>query len=414
MFDELFGTLDDTVWLQAMLDAEKALVSALAGHIPEEAVQEIKRHCTIDGIDPAEIGRQAADAGNPVVPLVKLLRKRVPEYARYVHFGATSQDIMDTAAVQVARRALGPMIAEVEAATRRCMELADEHRHTIMIGRTLGQQALPTTFGLKCVGWANALYNAVEHLKRVRLDAQLGGAVGTLAMIGDIDVCARFSTELGLGEPIIPWHTDRMRLAELATALGLLAGALGKIALDVTLLVQTEIDEVHEATGGGSSTMPHKQNPTRSVLITGAVRQVPGLVATMLAAMPQENERATGAWHAEWQTLTSLLRLVGGAAARTRDLLDGLQVNKERMRTNLDLTNGLVMAEAVVARTGQTEVVAEIARQAAESDQPFRTCLLNDKRIELSEEDIDKALDPANYLGVADEFVERVLRYRHE
>ncbi|TCO46668.1 class-II fumarase/aspartase family protein [Actinocrispum wychmicini] len=416
MFDELFGKLDDTAWLQAMLDAEKALVSALAqaGHIPVETAEEIKRHCTIDGIDPAELGRRAIAAGNPVVPLVKLLRERVPEHARYVHFGATSQDIMDTAAALVASRALVPMTADVDAAMHKCLLLAGDHRDTVMIGRTLGQQASPVTFGLKCAGWATALYRAVHNVRRVRLDAQLGGAVGTLAMIGDTKVSEWFAVKVGLTEPVIPWHTDRTRLAELAAALGVLAGVLGKIALDVTLLAQTEIDEVREATGGGSSTLPHKQNPTRSVLITAAVRQVPGLVATMLAAMPQENERATGAWHAEWETLTSLLRLVGGAAARTRDLLDGLQVDKERMRVNLELTNGLVMAEAVVARTGQPEVVAEIVRRAAESGQSFRACLIADRRINLSEEDIDRALDPAEYVGVANEFVERVLRYRYE
>jgi 3-carboxy-cis,cis-muconate cycloisomerase len=411
VFDELFGKLDDRAWLTAMLDAERALAAAQAqaGVIPVEAAAEIAWHCHADAFDPAEIGRQAVEAGNPVVPLVKQLRSRAPEAARYVHFGATSQDIMDTAAMLVADRMRRPLLADAEAAADACARLADEHRETVMIGRTLMQHALPITFGLKAAGWLVMLDKASTNLRKVELPAQLGGAVGTLAMFNDVRVPELFAAELGLKAPKIPWHTDRTTMAELACALGVLAGVLGKIALDVTLMAQTEVAEVAEASGGGSSTMPHKQNPVRSILITAAVRQVPGLVSTVLAAMPQEHERAAGNWHAEWETLSSLLGLVAQAAARARDLLSGLRVDRDRMRANVDITGGLVMAEAVVARIGQADVIAEICRAAVKSGRSLRDCLIADPRIELSEEDIDTSLDPAGYLGAANAFIDRAL-----
>ncbi|MBE1464271.1 3-carboxy-cis,cis-muconate cycloisomerase [Kibdelosporangium phytohabitans] len=414
MFEALFGSRDEDAWLTALVDAEKALAAALAkaGVIPAEAASEIARVPV--SFDAAELGRQALGAGNPVVPLVRRLRAQVSsETARYVHFGATSQDIMDTAAMLVAKNAVGAMLTNVDASADACAALADEHRDTVMIARTLMQHALPTTFGLKCAGWLVALDEAAANLRRLRFTAQLGGAVGTLSVFGDTTVPRLFAAELGLDEPVIPWHTNRTRMGELAGAFGVLGGVLGKIALDVTLLAQTEVGEVAESSGGGSSTMPHKQNPVRSVLITAATRQVPGLVATMLAAMPQEHERAAGAWHAEWETLNSMCGMLSTACARTRDLLTGLRVDRERMRANVDMTGGLVMAEAVVTalapamgRATASEVVTELAT----SGRPFRSALLTDPRISLSEEDIDKALDPAAYLGAANELTDRALR----
>jgi 3-carboxy-cis,cis-muconate cycloisomerase len=420
VFDVLFGpTIDDRAWLAAILDVERALASALAkaAVIPAEAAEEITRHCSVDNFDVAEIGRLSTGAANPVVPVVRQLSARVSgEAGRYVHFGATSQDIMDTAAVLIAHRALEPLLADVSATADTCARLADEHRDTVMIGRTLMQHALPTVFGLKCAGWLVALDEATANLRRVTLAVQLGGAVGTLAVFSNADIPELLAAELELSAPVIPWHTDRTRMAELASALGVLAGVLGKIALDVTLLAQTEVAEVAEANGGGSSTMPHKRNPVGSVLITAAVRQVPGLVSTMLTAMAQEHERAAGSWHAEWETLTSLLRLVGGATARARDLLAGLQVDRDRMRANVDLTGGLVMAEAVVTRLAPTlgrieagDVVSEVCRKAVQTRQPLRDCLIADPQVELSEEDIDAALDPAGYLGSASELIDRAL-----
>ncbi|MEV4316630.1 3-carboxy-cis,cis-muconate cycloisomerase [Actinocrispum sp. NPDC049592] len=413
MFDELFGKLDDHDWLVALLDAERALAVVLgrAGLIPDDAARDIARCCSADAFDPVRIGHGSVASGNPVVPLVKRLRSLVrPDCARYVHFGATSQDIMDTAASLVATRALTPVLADAKAAADRCATLADEHRDTLMIARTLMQQALPTVFGLKCAGWLVALDEAMDGLRRVEPAAQLGGAVGTLSVLQDAGIPDAFAAELGLAAPVIPWHTNRTRMGALAGALGVLAGVLGKIALDVTLMAQTEVGEVAEATGGGSSTMPHKQNPTRSVLITAAVRQIPGLVSTMLATMPQEHERAAGNWHAEWETLSSLLRLTGGATARTRDLLDGLRVNPDRMRANLDLTGGLVMAEAISTRVGDGELVAEIARESVASGKSLRECLIEDPRITLSTQDIDAAMDPKAYLGAASDLIDRALR----
>lgn len=414
MFGPLFGKTDDRAWLTAMVDAEKALAVALAGAgvIPAEAAAELGR--VPADFDPAELGEQAVAAGNPVVPLVRALRARVSaETARYVHFGATSQDIMDTAAMLVAKNAVTAMLADVDTAAAACAELADEHRGTVMIARTLAQHALPTTFGLKCAGWLVALDEAAANLRRSRFTAQLGGAVGTLSVFADTGVVRSYAAELGLAEPLLPWHTDRTRFGELAGAFGVLGGVLGKIAIDVALLAQTEVGELAEASGGGSSTMPHKQNPVRSVLITAAAKRIPGLVATMLAAMPQEHERAAGAWHAEWETLSSLCGLLRTASARASDLLTGLRVDRERMRANVDMTGGLVMAEAVVTalapamgRARASEVVTELAT----SGQPFRAALMADPRISLSEEDIETVLDPAAYLGSADEFIDRALR----
>ncbi|MCE7001402.1 3-carboxy-cis,cis-muconate cycloisomerase [Kibdelosporangium philippinense] len=414
MFDELFGARDDQAWLRAMVDAEKALAVALAkaGVIPASAAAEISQ-CPAS-FDSAELGRAAVGPGNPVVGLVQAMRSRVSaEAGLYVHFGATSQDIMDTAAMLLARDAVGSMLADVDATAAACARLADSHRRTIMIARTLMQHALPTTFGLKCAGWLVALDEAASSLRRLRFSAQLGGAIGTLSVFGNTEVPRLFAAELGLSEPLLPWHTNRTRVGELAGALGVLAGVLGKIALDVTLLAQTEVGEVAEASGGGSSTMPHKQNPVRSVLITAGVKQIPGLVSTILAAMPQEHERAAGAWHAEWETLNSMFSILSTACSRTRDLLTGLRVDAQRMRTNVDMTGGLVMAEAVVTALAPSigrAAAAGVVKDIASSGRPFREALLKDPRVGLSEADIDKALDPAEYLGSADEFIDRALQ----
>jgi 3-carboxy-cis,cis-muconate cycloisomerase len=425
--------LTDRAFLQAMLDAERALAvaSARVGIAPEGAAAAIAAACQADRFDPDDLGRRALDAGNPVVPLVRDLTARVaadagPAAARWVHHGATSQDIMDTAASLVGVRALGPILDDLGAAAGACARLAETHRGTVMAGRTLGQQALPTTFGLKAAGWLVALEEAAAGLDRVRaerLAAQLGGAAGTLASLGPegTEVVSRYAAELGLAEPVLPWHTNRVRIAELAGALGAAAGALGKVALDVTLLAQTEVGEVSEpAEGdkGGSSTLPHKRNPVTAVLVTAATARVPGLVATVLAAMAQEQERATGAWHAEWEPQVALLRLVGGAAARTRALLEGLAVHPERMRANLERTGGLLLAERVagaladaLGRAGAQELVQRLSREAADAGRPLREVLLADPvvRAHLDEAVLDRLLDPADYLGSAGQLVDRAL-----
>jgi 3-carboxy-cis,cis-muconate cycloisomerase len=416
-----------------MLDAERALAlaGARAGVVPGAAAAAVAKVCAAGDLDPDDLGRRALAAGNPVVPLVADLTEQVaaaagPAAARWVHHGATSQDILDTAASLVAFRALGPVLDDLAGAARAAAGLADRHRATVMAGRTLGQQALPVTFGLKAAGWLVALEEAAAGLHRVRterLAAQLGGAAGTLAALGPagVEVAAAYAGELGLAEAALAWHTNRARVGELAGALGVAAGVLGKLALDVTLLAQTEVGEVAEPAGGGrggSSTLPHKRNPVGAVLVRAATVRVPGLVATLLAAMAQEQERATGSWHAEWEPQAELLRLVGGAAARTRELLDGLEVRPERMRANLDATGGLPLAERVagalagpLGRAGAQELVQRLAGEAADRGRPLRRVLLADPvvRQHLDAAAVDRLLDPAGYLGSAAAFVDRAL-----
>jgi 3-carboxy-cis,cis-muconate cycloisomerase len=408
--------VSDTAWLQAMLDAEAALAHALAaaGVIAPEAADAIAAACVADLYDPAEIGRAAAGIGNPVGPLVKALTAAVEvPAAGHVHRGATSQDILDTAAMLVARRAMDPLLDDIGGAEAAARRLAREHRDTPMAGRTLLQQAVPVTFGLVAAGWASGLADAAARLADLRdrrLAAQLGGAAGTLASLGDSGpaVAAAYARELGLAEPVLPWHTLRGRIGELAGALGVAAGAVAKPARDVVLLSQTEVAEVAEGTGGGSSTMPHKSNPVAAVAALGCARQAPGLVATLLGAMEQEEQRAAGAWHAEWRPLTVLLRVTGSAAAWLRTCLEELHVDAGRMRTNLDATGGRMLAERVSAalasahgRQEANDLVARAAREPSFAD------ALADLGLDRSE--VQRLLDPAGYLGSAGAFVDRVL-----
>ena len=437
LFGPLFGAqaldreLDDRAWLRAMLDFEAALARAQsrAGIIPPAAAGAIVEAAGSARPDPADLGRRALASGNPVVPLVADLGAALPADATpYLHLGATSQDVLDTAAVLVAKRCLDPILAHLREVAEHCARLARRHRDTLMAGRTLGQQALPTTFGLTCAGWLVAVDEcaaALAALRGTRLAVQYGGAAGTLAALGagGAAVTALLADELGLAEPILPWHTNRTRIGELAGALGTAAGVLATIALDLTLLAQTEVGEVAEAHGGGSSAMPHKQNPVRAVLVSAATRRVPGLVATLLSCMAQEHQRATGGWHAEWQPLTELLRLVGAAAAGTAASLDGLRVDAARMRRNLDLTRGLLLAESVAGRLSPAlgraaahELVARVCREAVASDGSLRDALRDEPRVraQLDEQQIDRALDPAGYLGSTSTFIDRALAAHRE
>ena len=425
-------------WLQFMLDAEGALAVAQArsGLIPEEAAKTIVSRCDAGLFDPEEIGHQGRAAGNPVPPLVRSLTAAVSDVsedaARYVHKGATSQDITDTAAMLVAKRTLDLILAELDGISSACARLAESHRDTIMAGRTLLQQAMPTTFGLKAASWLVSVLETRKKLVEVRssrLAAQLGGAAGTLASLGDsgISVLEEFARELDLVEPVAPWHTDRTRVAEVGGALSLVAGVLAKISLDVILLSQTEVGEVAEPPDGGrggSSTLPHKRNPILSVTAAASARRVVDLSRTLQAAMAQEHERSAGAWHSEWEALSDALALTGGAAAAVREVTEGLQVHSERMRENLDATGGLLLAENVttvaaerLGRLKAHDLVQMVARRAADGKRPFREELLGNGEIRevLSEEEIDAALDPAGYLGSAGTFVDRALAlYRKE
>ncbi|SFS78575.1 3-carboxy-cis,cis-muconate cycloisomerase [Saccharopolyspora flava] len=429
MFGPMFSTPEatertgETAWLQAMLDFEAALAAAQAkaGIVPAEAAEDIAAHCRAELFDAASIGERAAASATPVIALVKDLTAAVSPASRpHVHRGATSQDVIDTAAMLLVRDVLEPVVEDLLAAARRCAQLAEEHRGTVLIARSLLQQALPTTFGLRCAGWLTALDEAITGLRRVRPAVQFGGAAGTLASLGasGTEVLGGVAERLGLAEPVLPWHTDRSRIAELAGAIGAACGVLGKIALDVELHAQTEVGELTEGRPGGSSAMPHKQNPATSVLITAATQRVPGLVATLLSAMPQSYERAAGAWQSEWEPLTELLRLAAGAARRTRELLEGLRVHPDRMAANLDLTGGLVLAEnaagrlmGALGRTEAQELVAELCRRTVEDGGTLRAALLAEPRVRqvLSADDVIAATSAADYLGSASAFIDRAL-----
>ena len=327
-------------WLQAMLDVEAALARACAaeGLIPRAAAEAIGAACRIDAVDGEAIARATADHASPVVPLVRALRDAVGgDAADHVHHGATSQDIVDTAASLVARRALDPLLRDARSAMDAAARLADDHRATPVMGRTLLQQAVPTSFGLKAAVWLNAIADATAWVADTgtrALAVQMGGPVGSRSPA----VAAHVARALELADPVIPWHTNRARPAGLASSLGALAGALAKVAGDVILLSQTEVGEVREGGGpdrGGSSAMPHKRNPVASVSIVACTQRVPALVAAVFSALPQEHERAAGRWQSEWGTISELLALTGSTAAWGAELLGGLQVDAERMRANL-------------------------------------------------------------------------------
>jgi 3-carboxy-cis,cis-muconate cycloisomerase len=329
----------ERAWVQAMLDVEAALTSALASmdEIPAESAARIAGACDVERYDLDALARQSALHATPVVGLVEALRAEVPDGDRpYVHVGATSQDIVDTALMLIAKRALTPLLATCQAAAWAVFELAQAHRHTPMIARTLLRQALPITFGLRAAIWLDGIDSARARLRAVQetgLAVQMGGAVGGR----EPELGRRVAVELGLADPVIGWSATRVRTAELASALGVLAGVLGKVARDVTLLAQDEVGEVSEGNdaGGGSSSMAHKQNPVAAVSTLACTRRVPGLVATVLAGMETEHERAAGAWQAEWGTLADLLTLTGSAASWTGSLVGGLRVHADRMAQNL-------------------------------------------------------------------------------
>jgi 3-carboxy-cis,cis-muconate cycloisomerase len=432
LFGELFvpeavrAATSDRAWIQAMLDFEAALAAAesRAGLIPAEAAAAIAKACQANGFDAGCLGREGRGNANPAAPLVRALTDAVGgDAGRYVHWGATSQDVIDTAAMLVARRALEPICEELDGVAGAAARLAEMHRDTAMAGRTLLQQALPTTFGLKAAGWLCAAAEARRRLAALPLAVELGGAAGTLASLGaeGLRVLGLMAEELGLDEPVVPWHTARGRVGELGAALALASGALGKVALDVELLAQTEVGEVAEPAGdgrGSSSTLPQKRNPVGSTLALACMRRVHGEASILLGAMAQEHERAAGAWQAEWQALTGALAHTGGAAAAIREVLEGLEVRPERMRENLETGGGLVLAEAVTTamaeRVGRSQahlLVEAAARRAIETGRSFRDELGEDEEIRehLSSQEIERALDPDRYLGSAGAFVDRAL-----
>jgi 3-carboxy-cis,cis-muconate cycloisomerase len=367
LFDEVLArgavreAVSDRAWLQALLDAESALARAQAkvGLITDHEATAVANACQPERIDLAELSREAGAHASPVVPLVRMLREHA---GPSVHFGTTSQDILDTATMLVVRRALEPMLVDLVGAAKAAADLARLYRGKPMAGRSLLRQGAPITFGLKAARWLSALSAAIERLRvidRDRLAVQLGGPVGTLDAYGDkaFVLVVAFGGELGLGVPVLPWHTDRTRIADLAGALGTAAGTIGKIARDVTLLAQDEVAEVAEASPGGSSAMPHKKNAIAAISALACAKQAPGLVATLFASMTQEHERAAGAWQAEWRPLRELLVSVGSAASWLRASLSGLSVDPAKLRAHL---NHLIK-ESGVDTTGQaTELVDRV------------------------------------------------------
>ncbi|ELP69707.1 3-carboxy-cis,cis-muconate cycloisomerase [Streptomyces turgidiscabies Car8] len=420
----------DTAYLRALLDAEAALTRAQAGLglVPEEAATAVDSAAgDVSGFDVRSIALRARSGGNPVIPLVADLTAAVgAEYGPYVHRGATSQDILDTATMLVAARTLDLIGADLDRAARTLSRTAAVHRDTPMPGRTLTQHAVPTTFGLKAAGWRSLVLDARDRVTAVRrgLPAQLGGAAGTLAAFtvfgaGDAPVdtqalVAVYSRELGLAEPVLPWHTLRTPVADLAGALAFTAGALGKLAADVLTLARTEIAEVSEGSGGGSSAMPHKANPVRSTLIAAAARRAPQLAATLYGALVAEDERPAGAWHAEWETLRELLRLAGGATRDAVELTEGLRVHAGVMRQHLGLTHGLIVSERLAAelapvlgRARAKELLTQVAARTHTEGRSLAELLAEEP--ELKDLPLDDLTDPARYTGSAGALTDRAL-----
>ncbi|MEU6477236.1 3-carboxy-cis,cis-muconate cycloisomerase [Streptomyces sp. NPDC047017] len=424
------ATTSDTAFLAALLDAEAALTRAQAalGLAPAPAADAVTRAADPDRFDLPGLAARARSGGNPVIPLVADLTGAVgEEYGPYVHRGATSQDIMDTAAMLVAARTLGPVLADLDRAAAALARLAARHRDTALPGRTLTQHAVPTTFGLKAAGWRSLVLDARDRVAHVResLPAQLGGAAGTLAAFtaygaGDPGaLVTAYAREVGLRAPALPWHTLRTPIADLAGCLAFTAGALGKPAADVLVLGRTEILEVAEGGGGGSSAMPHKANPVRATLIAAAARRAPQLAATLYASMAAEDERPAGAWHAEWEPLRDLLRLAGGAARDAAELAEGLRVDADAMRAHLGLTHGLIVSERLSAelagrlgRARARDLLTGLARRAYAEGRTLGDLLAQEPEVRGLDVDLDRLTDPARHTGSAGALTDRALERR--
>lgn len=438
LFDELFRApaveriYSDASTVQAMLDFEAALAraAARAGIIPSSAAAAIGAQCRVEGIDFASLSRAAASSGNLAIPLVKQLTASVAkedaEASRYVHWGATSQDVIDTAAVLQLREALVSMLGDLDSLAGSFARFAETHRKTILPARTWMQQALPTSFGFIAAGWLDALLRGRRRLLVLRTTAlalQFGGAVGTLAAFGarGAQVAKLLADELRLELPAIPWHSHRDRMAEAATTFGLLAGTLTKIARDISLHSQTEIAEIHEPSEqnrGGSSTLPHKRNPVACAAILGATLRVPALVSSMLAAMDHPQQRALGSWHAEWETFPEIVRLTAGGLHHLAAVAPHLVIDTRRMRENLEATRGLVFAEAVsivlsekIGRQAAHNRLEAASRRAQSENRHLRDVLAAEKDLSgiLTPAELDRLFDPLNYLGSAGDFIDRVL-----
>jgi len=437
LYDELFSygaleqVLSDESRTKKMLQFEAVLAAAeaKAGVIPAGAATKIAEQCRVDQFDLDAIAKEAGLAGNAAIPLVKMLTETVArqdkDAARFVHFGATSQDVIDTGFVLQMRDAFDLLEKDLGWLSETLTALATTHRRTMVAARTWMQQALPATFGFVVAGWLDAILRHRRRLIEIRpriLSLQFGGGVGTLAALRGHGprVAKVLASELQLTLPGTPWHSHRDRMAEAAAFFGLLTGTLGKIARDISLHTQTEVAELFEPVGegrGGSSTMPHKRNPVTCAVVLSASARVPGLVSNMLAAMPQEHQRGLGGWHAEWETLPEIIRLSGGALHHLAEMLPSLEVDPERMRQNLETTKGLIFAEAVTMcladRMGKMPahlLVQAACKKALAENRPLLEILREEPRVHghLAPADLASLFDARNYLGSAEEFVERV------
>jgi 3-carboxy-cis,cis-muconate cycloisomerase len=423
---------DDATTLQNMLDFEAALARAEAavGVIPAAAVNAIEAACRADQFDMTALADAATRSGNLAIPLVKALTARVakadPDAARYVHWGATSQDVIDSATMLSLRAAIDALLGDCDRAIAGFAGLAERHRNTAVVARTWLQHALPMPFGLKLAEYASALHRSRQRLARLRAEGlalQFGGAAGTLAALGDngLAVAEQLATELDLPLPDAPWHTHRDRIADMASVLAILSGTCGKIARDVSLMMQTDVGEAFEPSGegrGGSSTMPHKRNPVASASALGAATMAPNLAATIFAAQVQDHERSAGPWHAEWPTLPSLLLVTSGALAAIVDIAEGLEVDAAKMRGNLDTAHGLIMAEAVtfalaekLGKSDAHHLVEAASKKAAAEKKHLRDVLAADPKVtaQLSADAIAKLFEPMDYQGASQALIDRLL-----
>jgi len=426
---EMAAVFSDETFVQRLLDVEAALAraQARAGMFPQAVAEAIGRRCRVDLFDLPALFRDAAEAGTPVIPLVRRLTALVDAEARgYVHWGATSQDIVDTALMLQMRDGLDLLTARLLDVASVSASLAERHRHTPMAGRTMLQHAVPVTFGLKAARWLALAVRLIRRLRRARGEAlavQLGGAAGTLAAMGTsgVRVLEGLAEELGLASPDLPWHTERDRVIEIASLLGMTAAAMGKIASDLALLSQTEVGEVSTGAGslkGRSSTMPQKRNPVEAIAASAAARLAMAAVPAVVAGAVQEHERAAGGWQAEWEAVPQLFRLTASACAWTHRLLSHLDVDAGRMRGNLDLAGGMIMAEALtmalaekIGREEAYRLVQQVADRAGAAGISLREAAEADDRIRraLPPPALARALEISNYLGSAEAFIDRAL-----
>ena len=423
---------DDVTCLQNMLDFEAALARAEAalGVIPQSAAGPIAAACKAESFDLGALADASTRSGNLAIPLVKALTSNVArtnnDAARYVHWGATSQDVIDTATMLTLRSAIDALLGDIDRAVAGFAKLARQHRTTAVVARTWLQHALPMPFGLKLAEYAAALHRSRKRLHRLRKEAlalQFGGAAGTLAALGDngLPVAERLAQELKLPLPDAPWHTHRDRIAEMAAVFAIVAGTCGKIARDVSLMMQTDVGEAFEPSGegrGGSSTMPHKRNPVAAASALGAATMAPNLAATIFAAQVQDHERSAGPWHAEWPTLPTLLLVTSGALAAIVDIAEGLEVDAARMRVNLDATNGLIMAEAVtmalaekIGKSDAHHLIEAASKKAVAEKKHLREVLIADSIVtaQLSADRITGLFEPMAYQGASQALIDRLL-----